>query len=203
VASALIAVAALVAAAGPAQTLAPGSIEPLDPRAFTRVAPPALDDATTAPALEQAAPADTLGDTDRAIADPGTPPLPSGRAAAQQPNPPARVVVKATPRPRPAVASTTSGGSWNRAEYSWYGPGLYGNGTACGQKFTSTILGVAHKSLPCGTRVTFRNPENGRSITVPVIDRGPYTAGRMWDLSYATCSALGNCHTGTIQYRLP
>jgi len=201
VVSALIAVAALVAAAGPAQTLAPGSIEPLDPRAFTRVVPPPLDDATTAPALEQAAPADTLGDQDRAIADPGTAPRPSGRTAAEQPNPAAGVVVKATPRP--AVASTAGGGSWRRAEYSWYGPGLYGNGTACGQKFTSTILGAAHKSLPCGTRVTFRNPANGRTITVPVIDRGPYTDGRMWDLSYATCSALGNCQTGTIQYRLP
>ena len=42
-------------------------------------------------------------------------------------------------------------------------------------------LGVAHKSLPCGTKVTFRY--HGRSVTVPVIDRGPYVGGREWDLT--------------------
>ena len=51
------------------------------------------------------------------------------------------------------------------------------------------------ETLPCGTRVTFRNPKNGRTITVKVIDRGPYVAGRLWDLSYATCSYLDNCYT--------
>ena len=69
------------------------------------------------------------------------------------------------------------------AEYSWYGPGFYGSGTACGQRYSRSILGVAHRSLPCGTRVTLRNPANGRSITVRVIDRGPYVSGRLWDLS--------------------
>ena len=79
---------------------------------------------------------------------------------------------------------------------SWYGPGLYGNSTACGGALTPWRLGVAHKSLPCGTKVTFRY--RGRSVTVPVIDRGPYIAGREWDLTAATKAALGFGSTGTV-----
>lgn len=82
---------------------------------------------------------------------------------------------------------------------SWYGPGFYGNRTACGQRYSEDILGVAHKSLPCGTPVTLRF--NDQVLTVPVIDRGPFTPGRMWDLSAATCRALGHCHTGPIEYQ--
>ncbi len=67
----------------------------------------------------------------------------------------------------------------------------------------TVTLGVAHKSLPCGTLVTFRNPANGAVVTVPVIDRGPYVAGRNWDLSAATCTALSHCYTGPIQWRFP
>lgn len=71
---------------------------------------------------------------------------------------------------------------------SWYGPGFYGNRTACGQLYTPEIQGVAHKSLPCGTllHLEFR----GRVVTVPVIDRGPFVAGRTLDLSNATRQAL-------------
>ena len=84
---------------------------------------------------------------------------------------------------------------------SFYGPGFYGKRTACGYAYTTTIMGVAHRSLPCGTLVTFRNPANGRTITVPVIDRGPYVAGRTWDLSGAACTALAHCYTGPIYWK--
>jgi rare lipoprotein A len=79
---------------------------------------------------------------------------------------------------------------------SWYGPGLYGNRMACGGTLTASTLGVAHKSLPCGTRVTFRY--RGRSVTVPVVDRGPFIAGREWDLTSATKNRLGFGSTGTV-----
>lgn len=71
---------------------------------------------------------------------------------------------------------------------SWYGPGFYGNRTACGQLYTPQIIGVAHKTLPCGTmlELEFR----GRVVIVPVIDRGPFIAGRTLDLSNATRAAL-------------
>src|SRR5260370_1057754 len=72
---------------------------------------------------------------------------------------------------------------------SWYGPGFYGNRTACGQTYTPEILGVANLTLPCGTLLTLTY--GSRSIVVAVIDRGPYVAGRMLDLSNATKLALG------------
>lgn len=72
---------------------------------------------------------------------------------------------------------------------SYYGPGLYGNGVACGGTLTPSTLGVAHKTLPCGTKVRLRY--RGRSITVPVIDRGPYVAGRDYDLTEAVRNRLG------------
>ena len=78
---------------------------------------------------------------------------------------------------------------YRRAIASWYGPGFYGNRTACGQTFSSRLFGVAHKTLPCGKRVTVRYGR--RSITVPVVDRGPYVRGRDYDLTEATRNHLG------------
>jgi hypothetical protein len=69
---------------------------------------------------------------------------------------------------------------------SWYG----GAGmTACGQPLGAATLGVANKTLPCGTMVSLHY--GGRTVRVPVIDRGPYVAGRDYDLTYATKLALG------------
>lgn len=79
---------------------------------------------------------------------------------------------------------------------SYYGPGLYGNRTACGQTLTPSTLGVANRWLPCGTRVTFRY--RGRVVTVPVIDRGPFHGSRIWDLTYATKRKLGFPDIGTV-----
>lgn len=71
---------------------------------------------------------------------------------------------------------------------SWYGPGLYGNRLGCGGRLGPGDLGVAHKSLPCGSRVTFRH--RGRTVRVRVIDRGPYVGGREYDLTEATARKL-------------
>ena len=72
---------------------------------------------------------------------------------------------------------------------SWYGPGFYGRTTACGLRMTRKLLGVAHKKLPCGTEVALTY--NGKAITVPVVDRGPFKRGRRWDLTSAAAKALG------------
>jgi peptidoglycan lytic transglycosylase len=74
------------------------------------------------------------------------------------------------------------------ASASWYGPGLYGNRLGCGGTLAPGRLGVAHKSLPCGSRVTLRH--RGRSLQVRVIDRGPYAGGREYDLTEATARKL-------------
>jgi rare lipoprotein A len=79
---------------------------------------------------------------------------------------------------------------------SWYGPGLYGGHLACGGTLTAGTLGVANKTLPCGSKVTLRY--KGRSVTVPVIDRGPYVGGRDFDLTAATKAKLGFGSTGTV-----
>lgn len=83
---------------------------------------------------------------------------------------------------------------------SWYGPGFFGNRTACGNVYTPELLGVAHLTLPCGTTVTLTY--GSRSVTVAVIDRGPYVAGRDLDLSSATRLALGCTDLCTLRMRI-
>lgn len=82
------------------------------------------------------------------------------------------------------------------AEASYYGPGLYGGGLACGGTLSPGKLGVAHKTLPCGSEVTLRY--HGKTLTVPVIDRGPYAGNREYDLTAATKAKLGFPSTGTV-----
>jgi rare lipoprotein A len=82
------------------------------------------------------------------------------------------------------------------AEASYYGPGLYGGGLACGGTLSPGKLGVANKTLPCGSMVTLRY--HGKTVTVPVIDRGPYAGNREYDLTAATKAKLGFPSTGTV-----
>jgi peptidoglycan lytic transglycosylase len=72
---------------------------------------------------------------------------------------------------------------------TWYGPGLFGRHTACGQVLKRRTVGVANRTLPCGTLVELRY--RGRHVTVPVIDRGPYgPAGANWDLTEGAAERL-------------
>jgi hypothetical protein len=86
--------------------------------------------------------------------------------------------------------------AYRPAAASYYGPGLYGGALACGGTLTPGKMGVANKSLPCGARVTLRYGR--RSVTVPVIDRGPYSGNREYDLTAATRAKLGFPSTGTV-----
>jgi hypothetical protein len=79
------------------------------------------------------------------------------------------------------------------AEASWYGGG---GSLACGGELTSSTMGVANKTLPCGTLVTLRY--DGHTVRVPVVDRGPYVAGREFDLTEATKQALGFAGVGEV-----
>ncbi|MFL5821673.1 MAG: RlpA-like double-psi beta-barrel domain-containing protein [Solirubrobacteraceae bacterium] len=76
----------------------------------------------------------------------------------------------------------------------------YGHGLACGGVLRPEQLGVAHKTAPCGTLVTFRY--GGRAIRVPVIDRGPYISGREWDFTGATAAALGFPGLGVVDWHV-
>jgi rare lipoprotein A len=85
---------------------------------------------------------------------------------------------------------------FRRTIATWFGPGFYGNRTACGQRLTHRLLGVAHRTLPCGTKVALLY--KGRAITVPVVDRGPFAHGASYDLTSATAQALGVTQTARI-----
>jgi rare lipoprotein A (peptidoglycan hydrolase) len=86
--------------------------------------------------------------------------------------------------------------AYRPAAASYYGPGLYGGGLACGGTLTPAKLGVANQTLPCGAKVTLRY--HGHTVTVPVIDRGPYAGNREYDLTAATKAKLGFPSTGTV-----
>lgn len=77
-----------------------------------------------------------------------------------------------------------------------YGPGFYGSQTACGQTLRKGTIGVANRTLRCGTPVAVYY--HGKTIVVPVIDRGPYANHADWDLTMATGRALGIDGTATI-----
>lgn len=93
----------------------------------------------------------------------------------------------------PAHAATCAG---QMVTASWYGSES-GNRTASGMRFDGSQLIVAHKSLPFGTklRLTYR----GRSIVVPVEDRGPFIAGRTLDISEAVARRLGTKNAGVVR----
>jgi rare lipoprotein A (peptidoglycan hydrolase) len=80
---------------------------------------------------------------------------------------------------------------------TWYGPGFYGRRTACGKTLKKTTIGVAHKKLPCGTRVTFAYM--GRWVRAKVIDRGPYNGDYKWDLTRKTAKRLGFLESGRLK----
>jgi len=83
---------------------------------------------------------------------------------------------------------------------SWYGPGLWGRKTACGQTLRRGTLGVAHKTLPCGTTVKF--VYHGHVLVTQVIDRGPYGKGRAWDFTAAAGEALHLDGVGQVRYAI-
>jgi hypothetical protein len=189
---ALIAILAAVAVPDPVGSRAPSPTATVDPGLFQRVEVAALARGTAMTIQPQDPGARSAGSLDQ-------------RSSLIEPNlraePPLAPVRPAQPVPTASSISTIPVSTWHHdRDISWYGPGLYGNGTACGQKLTKTLVGVAHRTLPCGTLVTFRY--KGVTLTVPVIDRGPYVSGRTWDLSHGACVKLGHCFTGTIDWHL-
>lgn len=99
---------------------------------------------------------------------------------------PVRVLVPGDAADRSAQRGVGRLTSYRLADASWYGGG---GSLACGGELSRSTLGVANKTLPCGTLVTLRY--GGRSVRVPVVDRGPYVEGREYDLTEATKRALG------------
>lgn len=183
---------------------APQATGPTQGAQFTQLDESALVAAATLPATSASeigsvfdAPAPFIETSDSSVTQALTVPL-----GAPDPVP----FLGPAPAPPGALADTGHAGKvvnlwhWD-PEISWYGPGFYGHRTACGYALTMDLVGVAHRTLPCGTIVQFR--WNGRTVSAPVVDRGPYVTGRIFDMTYGLCALLGHCFTGPIQYRIP
>ena len=168
--AALMAASALVAVPEPAGSSAPSSARQIDWRPCTpsRFRRPPVPRRWRFPSS-----------TRRPARPDGSGPVRRSSNPARAGSRPARIS-STSQTPAPACTTRTTGGSTATSAGT---ARVLRIGTACGQKYTKTMMGVAHRTLPCGTLVTFRNPANGRQITVPVIDRGPYVAGRQWDMS--------------------
>jgi rare lipoprotein A (peptidoglycan hydrolase) len=129
------------------------------------------------------------------LPDPIARPARAVDVVAQPTPPPAPARVAAVPIPITAVPAAANG---SVVVASWYGPGFFENRLPCWPwlkanglpiQFLPDTWGVAHKSLPCGTMVTLTH--GARTVTVPVVDRGPYIAGREFDLSPRVKAELG------------
>ena len=84
-----------------------------------------------------------------------------------------------------------------RRTATWYGPGLYGNEMACGGTLTKNTFGVAHKTLPCGAKVTIAH--GGRIVIARVVDRGPFVKGVEYDLTAKTAQSVRMSSTSEVR----
>lgn len=85
---------------------------------------------------------------------------------------------------------------------SWYGPGFHGNRSASGEVFNQNSLTAAHRSLPFGTQVRVTNLNNGRAVVVRINDRGPFSRGRVIDLSTGAAQVIGLTRSGVAPVSL-
>ena len=187
--AALIAAFATVAVPGPAGSRAPSPTSTPSADLFASVEIAAVrGPAMTTPPLDPGSRSNGNLDENSTLFEPDlTAEPPQARPKAAQPQ---------------ARVGTINKNTWRLdLNVSWYGPGFYGQRTACGHTMSQALVGVAHRTLPCGTKVTFKNPANGRVVTAPVVDRGPYVSGRQWDLTAGLCQELGHCYTGSLSWK--
>ena len=107
--------------------------------------------------------------------------------------------VKKAPAPAPVPAPSSPPGVGTA---SWYGAAFAGKPTASGEPFEPHDLTAAHRSLPFGTIVLVTRLDTGAKVKVTINDRGPYSGGRLIDLSEAAAQALGMIDAGTARVKL-
>ena len=206
-ASAGVPTLAVAEASDPVASVAPSASPSPSPTAAAAPSPSASAGATSNPSVDPSS---------SASPDPSVAPSPTPTPS---PTPPPGAIAAVRMTSQPYELPLFVGlGTWRASTVSFYGPGFYCISdkvkaclpqlgrftwpklTACGVLYTRTVVGVASRTLPCGTLVAFRY--RGRTVVAPVIDRGPYVAGRLWDLSGGLCTALGHCFTGTINWSI-
>ncbi len=107
-------------------------------------------------------------------------------------------ITAATPRP-PAPSSIASS---ETGIASWYGHPYHGRAAANGEIYDMEKMTAAHRTLPFGTQVLVTNLSNGKSVEVRIIDRGPFVAGRIIDLSHAAAEVIEMIGPGVAQVRV-
>lgn len=95
-----------------------------------------------------------------------------------------------------AIVQTASGVA------SWYGGKFHGRRTASGETYNQHAMTAAHRTLPFGTEVVVTNQATGKSVVVRINDRGPFTGGRIIDLSHKAASQIGMINSGTARVTL-
>lgn len=98
--------------------------------------------------------------------------------------------------------SESSSGFVQRGEAAYYSDAYQGELTANGERYDRSEMTAAHRSLPFGTQVEVTNLDNGRQVSVRINDRGPFTPGRIIDLSYRAAKRLGMIRSGIAPVRL-
>jgi rare lipoprotein A (peptidoglycan hydrolase) len=106
-------------------------------------------------------------------------------------------VVTIAPMPAPAPQPLSVFQSGIASTYG-EGDGFEGNLTACGQVFRTSVVQVAHKTLPCGTMIRIEDTDTGMTVEAEVTDRGPYIPGRIVDLSWGAFSQLDATAPGLL-----
>lgn len=102
----------------------------------------------------------------------------------------------------PEVVPAPTRTPFQRGEASWYGPGFDGNYSANGEIFNRYAMTAAHPNLPFGTRVLVTNRDNGRSVVVRINDRGPFSGGRVIDLSQGAAASIGMIESGVADVQI-
>lgn len=85
---------------------------------------------------------------------------------------------------------------------SWYGKKFHGRKTASGERYNQNKMTAAHKTLPFGTRLLVKNLENGKRVSVVINDRGPFSKGRIIDVSRAAAKKLDMINSGTARVQI-
>lgn len=114
----------------------------------------------------------------------------------------AEIVGKPKPQPEPQKIAVGPISFQFQGWASWYGPGFNGNLSANGERFNQEAMTAAHKSLPFGTKVRVTNLDNGRSVIVRINDRGPFTPGRVIDLSAGAARVIGMIQSGVAPVKV-
>ncbi|MEM9768116.1 MAG: septal ring lytic transglycosylase RlpA family protein [Cyanobacteria bacterium P01_D01_bin.71] len=99
--------------------------------------------------------------------------------------------IEGAPEPDPVAVSDWGVASTFSGQASWYGPGFNGRQTASGETFNQNAMTAAHRTLPFGTRVRVTNVSNSRYVIVRINDRGPFSHGRVIDLSAGAAREIG------------